>query len=84
MSAAANAAGYLYAHGQLPVSDLDAKAEAARPDRTANRTPEPVEQRRAPKIEYRRRRSYAVPSAALGARSAPHSPMHRAPRLEIL
>ena len=69
MSAAANAAGYLYAHGQRPVSDLGAKAETAHPDRAAKGTPEPVEQRRAPKIEYRRRRSYAVPSAPLGPRS---------------
>jgi hypothetical protein len=70
MSAAANAAGYLYAHGQLPVPDLNAKAEAARPDRTAKPQPEPepepepVKQTRAPKIEYRKRRSYAVPSVA--------------------
>ena len=64
MSAAANAAGYLYAHGQLPASDLNAKAEAARPDRTVKPQPEPVKQMRAPKIEYRKRRSYAVPSVA--------------------
>jgi len=64
MSAAANAAGYLYAHGQLPASDLDAKLQAARPDRTPNSQSEPVRQTRAPKIEYRKRRSYAVPSLA--------------------
>ena len=64
MSAAANAAGYLYAHGQRAVSDLNAKAEAARPDRTAKPQPEPVKQTRTPKIEYRKRRSYAVLSVA--------------------
>jgi hypothetical protein len=62
MSAAANAAGYLYVHGQLPVSDTNAKA--ARPDRTAKPQAEPVKQKRTPKIEYRKRRSCAVPSVA--------------------
>ena len=59
MSAAANAAGYLYAHGQLPVSDTN--ATAARPDRTAKPQAEPAKQR-TPKIEYRKRRSFAAPS----------------------
>jgi hypothetical protein len=65
MSAAANAAGYLYAHGQLPVSDLNATGEAAGPDRAAKTQPEPIKQTRAaPRIEYRKRRSYAVLSVA--------------------
>jgi len=42
MSAAANAAGYLYVHGQLPVSDLNPKA--ARPARTAKPQAESVKQ----------------------------------------
>ena len=59
MSAAANAAGYLYAHGQLPVSEFNGKVEAARAVKPQS---ELVKQTRAPKIEYRKRRSYAVPS----------------------
>lgn len=62
MSAAANAAGYLYVHGQLPVSDTNAKA--ARPDRTAKPQAEPIEEKRTPKIEYRKRRPWAVPPVA--------------------
>jgi len=68
MSAAANAAGYLYAHGQLPVSDLNAQVEAQSshptPPPRSSRRPEPksvlrqdqsqpVKQVRTPKIEYR-------------------------------
>ena len=48
MSAAANAAGYLYARGQLPVSELNARGDSVR----------------TPRIEYRKRRVYALPSAA--------------------
>jgi len=79
MSAAANAAGYLYAHGQLPVSDLDAQGNAERTDRMAKSPSarrlepktvvsrgesEPLKQVRTPRIEYRKRRFYPLPSAA--------------------
>jgi hypothetical protein len=57
--------GYLYAHGQLPVSDRNAKAEAAHADRTAKPRPEPQRQTRTPKIEYRKRRSYGSLRVAL-------------------
>ena len=62
MSAAANAAGYLYVHGQLPVSDLNTRAEAARPEHTARAQQQPVKQTRTPKIQYRKRRSYDLPA----------------------
>ncbi len=66
MSAAANAAGYLYARGQLAASDLDAQADAARSPKSAPSPGQskPVEQVRTPRIEYRKRRVYALPSAA--------------------
>jgi hypothetical protein len=79
MSAAANAAGYLYAHGQLPMSDPDAQVDAenrhpAALSRSARRAEpqsfqrqdqsQPVKQVRTPKIEYRKRRLYPLPSAA--------------------
>jgi hypothetical protein len=35
MSAAATAAGFLYAHGRLPASDLDGQAAAERPRHAA-------------------------------------------------
>ena len=60
MSAAANAAGYLFAHRQLPMSDRDAQVDTERPQVQ----PEPIKQPAAPKIEYRKRRAYALPSAA--------------------
>ena len=63
MSAAANAAGYLYAHGQLPVSE-NTQADAEPPQRAAPARSEAVKQPRAPKIEYRKRRAYALPAAA--------------------
>jgi len=59
MSAAANAAGYLFAHRQLPMPDRNAQAEAERPQ--AQPEPEPIKQPAAPKIEYRKRRAYALP-----------------------
>jgi hypothetical protein len=77
MSAAANAAGYLYAHGLLPVSDPNAQADAERSRRTAKSQPsrrvepetvlsqaqpEPLKQVRTPRIEYRKRRIRRVPS----------------------
>jgi hypothetical protein len=66
MSAAANAAGYLYAHGHLGVPDLNAQVDAARSMKSAPSPGQtkPVEQLRAPRIEYRKRRLYALPSAA--------------------
>jgi hypothetical protein len=79
MSAAANAAGYLYAHGQLPMSDLNAQVDVDSSHRTpksqSSRRPEPktvpsqgqtqpLKQARTPRIEYRKRRLYLVPSAA--------------------
>lgn len=79
MSAAANAAGYLYAHDQLPESDLNAQVELKSSHRTAKSQSsrrlepktvpsqgqsEPLKQARAPRIEYRKRRLYPLPSAA--------------------
>lgn len=75
MSAAANAAGYLYAHGQLPLSELAAQVEAershgtAKPQSSRRLVPsqaqsQPLKQVRTPRIEYRKRRFYALPSAA--------------------
>ncbi len=79
MSAAANAAGFLYAHGRLPVSDLDGQMDTQTPRRAAEPRfsgrlepkvalwqgpSQPVKQVRAPRIEYRKRRFYALPSAA--------------------
>jgi len=63
MSAAANAAGYLYAHGHLAASDVDAQVHAAKPAPSPEQS-KPVAQVRAPRIEYRKRRLYAMPAAA--------------------
>jgi hypothetical protein len=78
MSAAANAAGYLYVHGQLPASDFNAQVEAKRSPHAAKSQstrrlepktvlsqgqPEPLKQARTPRIEYRKRRFYPLPSA---------------------
>ena len=57
MSAAATAAGYLYFHRRLPVSEQRAK-EASRP---VEPRPEEV---RTPRIEYRKRRHYQLAPAA--------------------
>jgi hypothetical protein len=77
MSAAANAAGYLYAHGQLPVSDRDAQVDVESSHRTAKPQPcrplepktavregqsQPVKQLRTPRIEYRKRRVALISS----------------------
>jgi hypothetical protein len=62
MSAAANAAGYLYAHGLQAMSDRKAQGDAAPSHRTAESQP------RTPTIVYRKRRLY-VP-AAMAASSA--------------
>jgi len=64
MSAAANAAGYLYFHGTRPTSGFN--------DQVRHPDPEPKEgvsvlqtakPARTAKIEYRRRRYYPLPSA---------------------
>jgi hypothetical protein len=76
MSAAANAAGYLYAHGLLPVSDPDAQADTGRSHRSAKSQPsgrlepktvlsqpqpEPLKQVLKPRVEYRKRRILLLP-----------------------
>ena len=61
MSAAANAAGYLYARGQLAAQG-DAEPEQVQV--------KPVEPARTPKIQYRKRRSYSLPLAAMAASSS--------------
>jgi hypothetical protein len=79
MSAAANAAGHLYAHGQLPMCDLNAPVNpershsAAKSESSRRLEPksapwqgqsQPLKQPRTPRIEYRKRRFYPLPSAA--------------------
>jgi hypothetical protein len=65
MSAAANAAGYLYARGQLSVSDPKTVEAESSPHAAQPRSSRPSEPKvRAPKVEYRKRRLYALPSAA--------------------
>ena len=79
MSAAANAAGYLYAHGHLPLSRLNAQAasEGSEPGTKSQssgrvepkadpfqRPPQPLKRAGTPRIEYRKRRLYALPSPA--------------------
>lgn len=54
MSAAANAAGYLYATGRLPGTTTDSR----RPETTGNKQ---ADAPRTPRIEYRKRRPYALP-----------------------
>jgi hypothetical protein len=81
MSAAANAAGYLFAHNLLPLSDPNAQADAQHSHRTAKpepsrrlepktvlsqAQPEPLKQVRKPRIEYRKRRYFPRPSSAEG------------------
>ena len=61
MSAAANAAGYLYAHGLLPVSDTQADEPEGVLQQDQSQPPKLVSP---PRIEYRKRRFYALPSAA--------------------
>jgi hypothetical protein len=81
MSAAANAAGYLFAHNLLPLPDASAQTDTERSQRTAKSEPskwlepktvlsqarpEPLKQVRKPRIEYRKRRSFPLPSSAEG------------------
>jgi hypothetical protein len=67
MSAAANAAGYLYAHDQLPKSDLNRQPDPRQPEPNVVPSQDqarPVKQARTPRIEFRKRRLYLLPSAA--------------------
>jgi hypothetical protein len=65
MSAAANAAGYLYVHGRMLASDHGPQGFAENsPERPAPAQSKPVKPVRTPKIEYRKRRLYLVPSTA--------------------
>ena len=79
MSAAANAAGYLYLNGRLSIPEVDRKIDAERShckaESRSSRRPEPkadlrqdqsqpVKETRMPRIEYRKRRLYLLPSAA--------------------
>jgi hypothetical protein len=64
MSAAANAAGYLYAQGRLPVSNLNRQVDAEPKTVLRQGQSQPVKQVRTPRIEYRKRRFYPLPSAA--------------------
>ena len=74
MSAAANAAGYLYAHGQLPIQLNPERSHSAERSQSSTRLEPksapwqddspPVKEASTPRIEYRKRRSYALPSIA--------------------
>ena len=79
MSAAATAAGYLYAHRRLPAAGHSSQAGAEPPHHTAESRPsrraepqtvpwqgesQPAKEARTPRIEYRKRRFYPLPSAA--------------------
>jgi hypothetical protein len=68
MSAAATAAGYLYAHDRLPAAGQPAAGHNSRPvaEERPQRAAEsqPVIEPRTPRIEYRKRRLYALPAPA--------------------
>jgi hypothetical protein len=79
MSAAATAAGYLYARGRLSGAGLDGHVDAERSHHAAESQPAgrlepksapcrdespPVKEASTPRIEHRKRRSYALPSTA--------------------
>ena len=65
MSAAANAAGYLCAHGLLPLPRVQDQIDAdTSPRSVAKARSLPAKQPRAPRIEYRKRRAYVLPAAA--------------------
>ena len=79
MSAAATAAGYLYARGRLCGAGLNRKVDAERSYHAAEPEPArrlepksapwqddspPVKEASTPRIEHRKRRSYALPSTA--------------------
>ena len=61
MSAAANAAGYLHAHGLLPPSDQGLPEPKRIRSQARSEPPRPM---RTPRIQYRKRRNYRMPSAA--------------------
>jgi len=62
LSAAANAAGFLYFRGLQPGSEPSSlAAPQAAP---SHALPDPAKPARTPSIKYRKRRSYALPSAA--------------------
>jgi hypothetical protein len=75
MSAAATAAGYLYARGRLAKSDLNGQVDTASSVHTQSQSrrlepkvvlrqgqSQPVKPARTPRIEYRKRRFWLVPS----------------------
>jgi len=79
MSAAATAAGYLYAQRRLSGAGLNGQVDAECPHHAAESRPvrrlepksapcqddsPPVKEASTPRIEHRKRRSYALPSAA--------------------
>ena len=65
MSAAANAAGYLCAHGLLPLPRVQTQVAAdTTPRNAAQPSALPAKPSRAPRIEYRKRRVYVLPAAA--------------------
>jgi len=59
LSAAANAAGYLYFRGQQPRPEPS--SPAAPQAAPLHALPDLVKQARTPSIQYRKRRSYALP-----------------------
>ena len=79
MSAAATAAGYLYAQRRLSGAGFDGEVDAERSYHAAEPQParrwepksapwqdesQPFKEASTPRIEYRKRRSYLLPSAA--------------------
>ncbi|HYR32891.1 MAG TPA: hypothetical protein VEQ87_01245 [Burkholderiales bacterium] len=60
MSAAANAAGFLYLQGKRPEAEPSADAaQTTAPSPAANDSRQPA---RTPTVSYRKRRAYALPS----------------------
>ncbi len=64
MSAAATAAGYLYARGRQSGAGFDGRVDAERSHHAAEDESQPFKEASTPRIEYRKRRSYLLPSAA--------------------
>jgi len=64
MSAAATAAGYLYARGRLSGAGFDGQVDAECSHHAAEDESQPFKGASTPRIEYRKRRSYLLPSAA--------------------
>ena len=63
MSAAATAAGYLYAHGRLSAAEA-LPSRRLEPKNVRQGESQPAKEARTPRIEYRKRRFYPLPSAA--------------------